>query len=770
MAKLIDVIEEFIKNKQDTITNEINTIPSVTNSIVGLEEQNVQISQDSKSTEQPLDVNHEYSAMKYRIHSKDFKYMISTEHLFSENKYMKNVLNNKGMNPLNRIFHRSAYVKHNNSLYSWGGLTNGLSAEMLVLDIDKLKITPKKQDYSIGARMFHSFDFLNHSNKFVIIGGIDKNGTILSDINIVDMNSYCKCLNDLPPLCGHATVGLFNDIFIFGGFGNNSYQNTLYVLDTSKDRLDKICATTPISPRAGSSMTIFENNIFIYGGHRRSTVFSDLYCYNIATKVFVKINTNNSPLVPSLTMATLTTNGNNLLLFGGWNGAEWNCDMFEMDTKKSNWKISTRRHTTFDSLVPFSSVAPVSGNMIVTGGVSTKVPFISFRDTFVRFVLCKEPLCQQRIPIYRALIQMVKEEETEFDQSLFYLRWYLNGPPEDCDVTILVDTEDDNQDKYYAHKIMMGRSTVLKRKIALQELGVSEISDEEISSHSMKHGEPVVIVMDRLENVTNMKVVFPRVMEYIYSGSFDAHKLSHQDFTEIYHLACYLDIPLLREALGSSTLQANHIHQYSLSRYLTEAMKTFLIISDEIIEDSNLATCETVPNGMVKLIAPITLESSQYKSVLVHKGILTTRSRYFESVFKMNFVETTTHTMIIEQNTIESVISILNYIYTSSVIGVDMTNAVEIYMSSYQFELSALHSKAKSVIREQEVDYRTAAQLAEICESIGDVTMKDYCKYILAKHFDEIVKKDASVLDGLSKELRMDIQKLSILLMKKSKK
>lgn len=136
----------------------------------------------SPRQEYPERHNYQYNSIKFLMDSKNGK-LFSTEHLFSQNIFQKSCTNvtNFSKALLKRILHKSTYVKLHNTVYTWGGLTsNGIINELITLELDKMKLSPKRQDNKISERIFHSFDFVVHSNVFVIIGGIDKRGNILS--------------------------------------------------------------------------------------------------------------------------------------------------------------------------------------------------------------------------------------------------------------------------------------------------------------------------------------------------------------------------------------------------------------------------------------------------------------------------------------------------------------------------------------------------------------------------------------------------------------
>ncbi|KAG2388180.1 hypothetical protein C9374_001030 [Naegleria lovaniensis] len=786
------------ENNSDTIANTIPETKEETKTIWQRLLQTIENMEEKSTLEPPRQEilerpNYQYNSIKLLIDTKEHGKLFSTEHLFSQSIFQKSCTNVTSFSKalLKRILHKSVYVKQNNTIYIWGGLTdNGVTNELITLDLDKMNLSPKRQESKISERIFHTFDFVVHSNVFVVIGGIDKRGNILSDINIAGTNFAWKDYNGfIPKLCGHATASTFHEIYIFGGFNGDlqQYSNDFYCFDLFSKEIRLVMSKCPIEPRAGSSMAVIENNIYIFGGHSNSRIFSDLYRFNITSKTLFKVSSIDSwVVIPRLTMSSLYSNGGALLLFGGWNGSEWNTTLFEADSKNLRWQIATRNFDSiFDTFTPFCSATSIAGKLMLLGGIPNQIPFVSFQDTLLRFVCCKEPLEARDnsaliAPSFRTLHQ--KRTKDDLDLCRFYLEWYNTGAPEECDVTILINQLDENaeQEKFYGHKLMLARSSVLKKKIFALDMfeqheteRAQDIMNDFLNSSeaSLKHGHPVAILLDDLpiQNITNLRTSFKCIMQYLYSGMFETKYLTTSDFEDIYILACYLELPLLKKALCADVFTFSDMNSHCLLVYLAQTMKTFLTLEDEVIENINdyvqhKIDQNPVPIGMVRLVAPtsLDLDVASYRSVLVHKWILTKRSKYFHSVFEMNFLESKTRVMIFEQNTIRSVLTILNYIYTLYLSSVDMdqSNAVEIYMSSFQFELGELHEYSKNVIREQQnVDIPTMIQLLEICDVVDDKLMKGFCKFNIAKHYDEIMKTDPSMLDKFDRDVRLDIQK-----------
>ncbi|EFC43994.1 predicted protein [Naegleria gruberi] len=705
--------------------------------------------------------NYELNTIKF-MHKGSF----SIEQFFSNKIFEKQCITEKQPNPLSKRFlHKSVFIRSKNCIVTYGGFAigKGITDDIIKFDLEQKKAT---QSTSRKGRIFHTFDYLPHLNKMVVYGGIEKTGSISSDLISIsmDFSSDVRSNEFLPPLCCHSAVTLFDTLYIFGGFNGSTskYSNTMYSLHiptlSIKSSASKFCP----SERIGSAMTIVGDNIFVFGGmDSNGNILSDIYRYNISQDLFHPILSDEYAINPKLCFSNMFIIGNNIYLFGGWNGVEWNNSLFETSKEEFKWKIAkgytNSISSDFNSYNPMSSIVPVSEKIIyLLGGLDLPFPFISILDTFATLATGKiDFTISNTKPSYR--IFQHKRQTDEFLLSQTYLNWFKKQIPEECDVTILVNIPNQvEQELFYGFKLVLVRSPVLSRKILEQE-GHNKW-------RNLKHGSHAVILLDDFpSNVENLRRSFNSVLEYLYSGSFSTKDLKSEDYSDIYKVACYLEIPLLYKALDG-TLNVD------------DSLETKNLLSTITIQlDHLFSPCETISNiedfmttidenpiapGMVKIIAPTSLDSSTYQSILVHKFILTQRCRYFNAVFEMNFLESHTRVVLIEQNTFKGLLSILHFVYTGNIVELDLSNAVEIFMSSFQFELEELMEASKLFIREHEFDVFTTIRLLEICETVNDKIMQDYCKYSIAKRYEIVMKHDPSALDNLSKVSRVDINDL----------
>ncbi|KAL6972481.1 hypothetical protein U1Q18_005192 [Sarracenia purpurea var. burkii] len=96
-------------------------------------------------------------------------------------------------------------------------------------------------------------------NKIIVIGGEDSYDYYLSDVHILDADTlvWSKLSTSgqlLPPRAGHTTVALGKNLFVFGGFTDESnLYDDIYMLDVDTGVWTKV-TTTGVGPPARFSM------------------------------------------------------------------------------------------------------------------------------------------------------------------------------------------------------------------------------------------------------------------------------------------------------------------------------------------------------------------------------------------------------------------------------------------------------------------------------------------------------------------------------------
>ncbi|OXU28692.1 hypothetical protein TSAR_007128 [Trichomalopsis sarcophagae] len=134
-----------------------------------------------------------------------------------------------------------------------------------------------------------------------------------------------------PPRCGHqaiATQSNKGELWIFGGeFSSPSesqfyHYRDLWVFHIGEKRWEKITAPGGPSARSGHRMINIKKNLYVFGGFhdnlRDYKYFNDIYCFNMATYKWSKLDTSGNPPAPRSGCIVLPTPENKIIVYGGY--------------------------------------------------------------------------------------------------------------------------------------------------------------------------------------------------------------------------------------------------------------------------------------------------------------------------------------------------------------------------------------------------------------------------------------------------------------------
>nr|CAG4711697.1 unnamed protein product [Naegleria fowleri] len=160
-------------------------------------------------------------------------------------------------------------------------------------------------------------------------------------------------------------------------------------------------------------------------------------------------------------------------------------------------------------------------------------------------------------------------------------------------------------------------------------------------------------------------------------------------------------------------------------------------------------------------------EQIEWKCVFAHKGILTNRSDFFSSMFDMNFVENRNNEIRINDTSIQTIESIIYWMYTGKFPNVQSENAIELFVASCQFNLAPLKDWSRLFIQKY-IDFDNVTTIIEMAEVLGDVDLKASCVCFMANRFD-IISKDPGFAQ-LPFHLQLEVKSLNNKIKIKSKK
>lgn len=201
-----------------------------------------------------------------------------------------------------------------------------------------------------------------YNDNIYIFGGGGNNGNLNTIYKFNCINKTCETLSVvLPTILYRACCANYGDnIYIFGGYGKGSNSNTIYKFNCVNETITTL---SKVLPQALNSMccSIYEDNIYIFGGQTSSNKVNTIYKFNCTSETIVTLGTT---LPQSLYDSSCSIYKENIYIFGGYNGGAFNTIYKFNCTSQTIVKLST---TLPKALYSFCS-ATYNDNIYIFGG------------------------------------------------------------------------------------------------------------------------------------------------------------------------------------------------------------------------------------------------------------------------------------------------------------------------------------------------------------------------------------------------------------------
>jgi len=218
----------------------------------------------------------------------------------------------------------------------------------------------------------------------IVFGGVDDDGKLFNTIYVLDLDTKQWTLEKPSGSIPAARIGHVaekingNKMIMFGGNGERSMLNDLFVYDITKKQWTKLnpTGTLPVARTSGSGTRI-NNYFYIFGGIK---YYGDIYGYvndvnryDIVNNKWDKIN-HQGNMYPRASMCGLTSAlGNFVILHGYWE--LYQDDTVYLDTKTQTW-VTLYDHQSDSIPLGRSHASAISINT----GDTTKVYFFGGND------------------------------------------------------------------------------------------------------------------------------------------------------------------------------------------------------------------------------------------------------------------------------------------------------------------------------------------------------------------------------------------------------
>eukprot|EP01132_Coremiostelium_polycephalum_P008427 gene8427-10346_t len=247
-----------------------------------------------------------------------------------------------------------------------------------------IKLILANKNYAPSPRSFHTSVLDPVHNHLVIFGGKDSK-TIYDNLVFYDLvsDSWIAPSNKTGPApskrYGHVAVTTpFNTMYVFGGRDESTVFNDIYKFDMVKKTWIQI---NPIGPkpnaRWGHSGVIFtiKNQFLFYGGRNQTNIHEDIVRYDFENDQWVDINVEPSEFDPPTNRylhSCVFTLTNEMVIFGGIDAKGPTDDIHIFSAELNKWVNSTLNSTSekINPTAGHQAIFTPLGEMLVFGGAT----------------------------------------------------------------------------------------------------------------------------------------------------------------------------------------------------------------------------------------------------------------------------------------------------------------------------------------------------------------------------------------------------------------
>lgn len=181
---------------------------------------------------------------------------------------------------------------------------------------------------------------------------------------------------------GHGIVLYENQMYLFGGSGNNSNPKSweaIYILNCDTFEWERICPSDPFKgnipeTRDSHSATKIGNNMYIFGGSNGNFPFNDIFAFNFTFRSWNKVNATGDIPLPREGHSAGVLNDRYIFIYGGWNGKMIYNNYYLFDTITNIWRKVEPEDPNQEPLIREShSCSVIKDHFYIFGGQGVNV-------------------------------------------------------------------------------------------------------------------------------------------------------------------------------------------------------------------------------------------------------------------------------------------------------------------------------------------------------------------------------------------------------------
>lgn len=169
----------------------------------------------------------------------------------------------------------------------------------------------------------------------------------------------------------HTCCNHNNKTYIFGGYSNYAYQNTVWEFDNEKRKWTKVVTQGNEKPpeRISHTSIVYEGKMFIFGGYSDTLRCSDVFQLDLKTKEWTKVSTEHPFGNNDIYYHSSCLYLDSMIVFGGINSNQPSNNLYSFNFKNFKWTKLLNKSTLTTPTPRFKHQSLIyKDNLYIIGG------------------------------------------------------------------------------------------------------------------------------------------------------------------------------------------------------------------------------------------------------------------------------------------------------------------------------------------------------------------------------------------------------------------